>query len=429
MSFNKKSMMLILLTVALILTACSANNAKDAVSSTPRERMLDTIRFMSAKDGGRIAGFAGEADTAVYLQKQFEDIGLRVSTQSFPVMAFACDYAGLDILSGSDDLIYDVKVLTFSAPTTEDGITAEIVPAGLGADDDYEDLDIKGKIALIMRGGEYFRVKVERAYQKGAIAVVFYDPNGDEAISATLTQLSSIPALSISRSDAVVIEKAIADGGTVRAHMSVDSITRDSTSSNVIGLYRSTDNPDERCVIVCAHYDGVDTPAANDNASGIAVILEIARTIVSDETRLPYDVKFIAFGAEEIGLVGSSAYVNSLGYNEINSITAVLNYDMVGIGDSFEILTVEETENKELLSAFEYTLGHMGYTSIFSNTDRSDHAPFAYAGIQAVDIQMSPVDNYHTDSDTIDEIQPNNLNIMVELGVSLLRESLIDLSD
>jgi len=432
MKLKIKGILVFLLLLALVATcsACSGgSDSKEAALASPKDRMLEIIRFMSAEDGGRIAGFAGEASTAVYIQKEFGDIGLKVSTQSFPVVAFACDNAALDILSGGDDLAHEVKVLTFSAPTPEEGITAEIVPVGLGSDEDYEGIDITGKIALIMRGGEYFRVKVERAYEKGAAAAVFYDPNGNEAISATLTQLSSIPALSISRSDAVALENAIANGSSISAHMTIDSVTRDSSSSNVIGLLKSGDNPDGRQVIVSAHYDGVDTPAANDNASGIAVILEMARTLVNDEIQLPYDVRFIAFGAEEIGLIGSTAYVNSLRSNELKSIAAVLNFDMVGIGDYFEIMTVEGTKNDELLSAFEYTLGQMGYSPVISNTDRSDHAPFSYAGVQAVDIQMSPVDNYHTDFDTIEAIQPENLVRMADLGIAMLKDGLVGIND
>jgi aminopeptidase YwaD len=430
MILKNKKIFIAILVIIVVLTACSANNINDdTIHLTAQERMIDIISTISAEDGGRIAGFAGEAETAEYIQEKFKDIGLEVSTQSFPVKAFACDNAELKILAGSDDLTYGVKVLTFSAPTPDDGITADIIPIGLGAVDDYKGLDVSGKIVLIMRGGEYFRVKVERAYEKGALAAVFYDPNGDEAISATLTQLSSIPALSISRSDAAVIEKVMADGATVSAHMTVDSITRDSTSTNVIGVYKSKDNPDDRCVIVSAHYDGVDTPAANDNASGVAVILEIARTLKNEKMSLPYDVRFIAFGAEEIGLVGSTAYVNSMRSNELQSMIAVLNYDMVGIGDSFEIMTVEGTENSELVETIENTLGQMGYVPIISNTDRSDHAPFSYAGVQAVDIQMSPAEYYHTDMDTLDKIQPDNLMSMVDLGIGLLRDGLTGLVD
>ena len=203
-----------------------------------------------------------------------------------------------------------------------------------------------------MRGGEYFFVKTQRAYDMGAVAVIFYDPNGDSAISATLTKLSSIPAVSISRSEGELLVKSLNEGNTVKVNLIVDSIHKNSLSKNVIGLYKSSDNTEGKCVIVGAHYDGVDTPAANDNASGIAAIIEIARGLVEQKVSLPYDIKFIAFGAEEIGLIGSNAYVNRMSYKEKQSIIAMLNLDMVGVGDSFEIFTAEEGEAKQLVDIY-----------------------------------------------------------------------------
>ena len=416
---------LALLVITIIMnTACSLNSKViEFVPNFSQDRMIETISLLSAEDGGRIAGFKGEAAAADYIVKRFNSIDLDVSKQSFPIIAFACDYLSLTLLS-NNSLSHEVKVLTFSAPTPAEGITAEIVPVGMGADDDYSDKDVLGKIALIMRGGEYFLVKTDRAHSKGAVAVIFYDPNGEEALSATLTQLSAIPAVSIARTDAEKIEKTISKGNSIEASLVVDSITQDTTSKNVIGLYKSDDNPEGACVIVGAHYDGVDTPAANDNASGIAVLLEIATSLSEQKISLPYDVRFIAFGAEEIGLLGSTAYVNSLSRDEINSVIAMLNYDMVGVGESFEILTVEQFDMGQLLGSIKNVLGQMGYTPIISNTERSDHTPFSYAGIQAVDIQMSPSGYYHTDMDTIDTIQPEVLIEMCELGTKLLMDEL-----
>ncbi len=414
---------LILVFALFASTSCSVNSETKFIPDFSKERMMDTISFLSAADGSRIAGTDGEAAAADYIYKQFKALGLKVSSQDFPVVAFSCNKVTLNLLSG-DDIRHQVKVLTFSAPTPPEGIVSEIVPVGMGADADYDNVDVTGKIVLIQRGGEYFRVKTERAYGKGASAAVFYDPNGDEALAATLTQLSSIPAVSIAKEDALNIEDSISNGETIKGSLIVDSITRDATSTNIISLYKSNNNTEDKCVVVGAHYDGVDTPAANDNASGIAVILEIATALSDQNVHLPFDVKFIAFGAEEIGLLGSTAYINSLSRKENQSVIAMINYDMVGVGEYFEFLTVEETDNIQLIGVAQNALEKMGYTPEISNTERSDHAPFSYAGIQAVDIQMSPAEYYHTDMDTIETIQPDILMNMCELGTRLLIDEL-----
>lgn len=418
-----KILLIAILVLALTISAsCTSVSEKEFVPNFSKERMIETISVLSAEDGGRIAGFAGEEEAAEYISKQFKEAGLKVSEQSFPVKAFECKNVSFTV--PSEVAIGKAKALTFSASTPSGGITAEVIPLGMGTADDYKDKDVTGKIALITRGGEYFYVKTARAYEMGAVAVVFYDPNSDSAISATLTQLSAVPAISISSTDALMIENNINMGQKIEAAIEVDSINEDSSSLNIIGLYKSSDNPYGKCIIIGAHYDGVDTPAANDNASGVSVIIEIAKELVRQKVKLPYDIKFIAFGAEEIGLIGSSAYVNEMSATERNSVLAMLNLDMVGAGDSFILFTTDENSSTELLDETKESLRQMGYEAETLITDRSDHTPFSYAGIQAVYIQVGPFEDYHTDLDNIEVIEPEMLVKVCELCTRILIDEL-----
>lgn len=418
------SLIIIVVLAFTITAACTSDTGTAKFNSDlSQERMMEVINLLSVEDGGRIAGFEGEAASADYIYQQFKSLGLKMNSQEFPITSFSCESVSFETLP-SDTINHEVKALSFSAPTPAGGITSEVVPVGMGADDDYKGKDVSGKIALIMRGGEYFRVKTERAYAKGAAAVVFYDPNGDDALAATLTQLSDIPAVSIAREDAEEIETAVGDGNTVEARLIVDSSVRDATSQNVIGIYKSKDNPGEHFAVVGAHYDGVDTPAANDNASGIAVILEIATALSQQEIDLPFDVRFVAFGAEEIGLWGSKAYVSNMSRNDFRNILAMINFDMVGVGEYIELFTVEGTDNDKLLLAAQNVLADMGHTPSIAYTERSDHSPFSYSGVQAIDVQMSPFEHYHTDLDTADMIKPELLDKACELGMGLLVDEL-----
>ena len=93
----------------------------------------------------------------------------------------------------------------------------------------------------------------------------------------------------------------------------------------------------EGVVVLGAHYDTVpNVEGANDNGSGTAVILAIAEDWA--EQPLPFTVRFIAFGSEEVGLRGSAHYVNSLSADQRDGIIAMLNFDALGSGDSLEIL-------------------------------------------------------------------------------------------
>nr|MBU6863703.1 M28 family peptidase [Streptococcus oralis] len=88
------------------------------------------------------------------------------------------------------------------------------------------------------------------------------------------------------------------------------------TSLNVIAKKKpknSTGN--EKAVVVSSHYDSVvGAPGANDNASGTGLVLELARAFQNVET--DKEIRFIAFGSEETGLLGSDYYVNSLSQKE-----------------------------------------------------------------------------------------------------------------
>ncbi len=383
-------------------------------------RMLDTIKLLSSKDNARITGFDGESIAADYLTEQFTSMGLDVSEQTFPVKAYVCTNLELKVTTDADRIVGEAKALSYSAATPAGGITADVVPLGMGAEGDYVGKDVKGKVVLMQRGGEFFFIKTARAAQKGASAVLFYDPNSEGAISATLTELSKIPAVSITRADGQALEESVLSGTAVTVSLNMEVTHEDSTSKNIIAVYKSTDNPEGKRVIVGAHYDGVDTPAANDNASGAAVILEMAKALSDQKIALPYDVAFVSFGAEEIGLIGSEQYVYNLSREEKDSVIAMLNFDMVGVGDAFDIGSADGFTAPELIKTTRETLKDMGYTPTTSVTDRSDHAPFAQAGIDAIYVQVGPFHDYHTDLDTIDVIQPEMLTKVCELGTKLI---------
>ncbi len=109
-------------------------------------------------------------------------------------------------------------------------------------------------------------------------------------------------------------------------------------SQNVIGYLKGTSQPDTFLVIT-AHYDHLGRlgkkayfPGANDNASGVALMLELAKFYQKPENRLPYSMAFMAFGGEEVGLLGSLHYVKNPLFS-LKNIKFLLNFDLVGTGD------------------------------------------------------------------------------------------------
>ncbi len=197
---------------------------------------------------------------------------------------------------------------------------------------------------------------------------------------------------------------------------------------NVIGIIPGT-SPGLRNkpVVVCAHYDhlGLGWPdvhkgnegkihfGADDNASGAAVLLELANRL-GQGFKPERSIVFIAFTGEESGLLGSKYYLDSLEKDKLKNILAVVNLDTVG---RFE----DEKNNKLLViggsSAREWRFIFMGigYTTgidtelITQELDASDQVSFIQAGIPAVQLFAGPSPDYHRPGDTVDKIIPSGL--------------------
>ncbi|MDD3831908.1 MAG: M28 family metallopeptidase [Clostridia bacterium] len=103
------------------------------------------------------------------------------------------------------------------------------------------------------------------------------------------------------------------------------------SSSNVIAIKQSSQATDTQ-VIICAHYDCVMTgEGVFDNGSGVAVLLAVADSLVAQD--LPFDVVFVAMGAEEAGMYGSQYYVSQMTQADIGNTLLVINIDSVSVGD------------------------------------------------------------------------------------------------
>ncbi len=185
------------------------------------------------------------------------------------------------------------------------------------------------------------------------------------------------------------------------------------TTQNVIGFVPGRSYPDSFFVFT-AHYDhlgqmGSETffPGANDNASGTAMLLDLARYYSKPENQPNVSISFIAFSAEEVGLLGSDYYVNNPLF-PLNKIQFLINLDMVGSG-SQGIKVVNGTVFKEefdrlvrVNSDNEYILK----VSERGESSNSDHYPFYAAGVPSFFIYTlgDECKEYHNIYDVSDNV-------------------------
>jgi hypothetical protein len=181
--------------------------------------------------------------------------------------------------------------------------------------------------------------------------------------------------------------KAIGYAADTQAFTAVAG-TQTVTSANIVAVKKGTSSQE---ILVGAHYDSSDAgPGADDNASGVAVMLEVAKLLMGAKT--PYTLRFVAFGAEESGLLGSIAYLNQMSQDEIQNVIVMVNLDSVVAGD---IAYVYSDEGQSMVRdwTLEWALGNGLDLQTIKNAPltypdkgigTSAYVPFQAAGIPYV---------------------------------------------
>lgn len=159
-------------------------------------------------------------------------------------------------------------------------------------------------------------------------------------------------------------------------------------TSNVIGYVEGKSKKDS-FLVMTAHYDhlgrmGKNTifPGANDNASGIAMLIQMGKYFALNENKLDYSILFIAFAAEEAGLIGSKYYAENP-WNELSKIKFLLNMDLLGTGDE-GMMVVNATEFPSAFQLLDSLNIHYNYLPKIGKRGKaanSDHYWFTEKGV------------------------------------------------
>ncbi|HEY7397915.1 MAG TPA: M28 family metallopeptidase [Gaiellaceae bacterium] len=179
----------------------------------------------------------------------------------------------------------------------------------------------------------------------------------------------------------------------------------------------------EERVVVGAHYDSVwHGPGAIDNATGVEGLRRVAAHFAGTEP--PRTIELVAFGAEEIGLVGARRYVAAArDRDELRSIVGMVNLDCIGHGDALQLLcspAAQLERTREAAARLGLTDRYEVVTELGQEAG-TDHLPFAQAGIPAVSILHFPYEEYHLPEDTPALVDERRLDDAVALAVDLVR--------
>jgi len=199
-------------------------------------------------------------------------------------------------------------------------------------------------------------------------------------------------------------------------------------SQNVIAVKTGQD-PEAGTIYIGAHYDSVQWgPGANDNASGIAVLLEAAR-ILANENFSP-TLTFIAFGSEEIGLGGSSYFAGNLPPLEQHVARGMFNLDCVGWGTNQAIGFLNQSADPLVHKTVD-NAAVLNLPVTLKRIANSDHASFSQVKIPAILLYSYTPDegdcgpHYHQSTDTPDTVDL----VQMERIAQILLASVRDLAD
>ena len=296
-------------------------------------------RIAEAHNGNRAAGTSGYAASLAYVEDKLEQAGYQTQRQQFSYDRPDFTKATLHrtVPTRTDyTVLRDHRPLAFSGAGS---VTAPVTPVDLNLVGDRtttsgcEASDFtgfpRGNIALVQRGTCQFAAKVDNATEAGASGVVVLNQGNDPSrlgvFAGTLGRQARVPVVATTFD--LGAEWAASPTTTLR--LAVESTVTRVTTENLIA-----DTPvgaEGRTVVVGAHLDGVaEGPGINDNASGVAAVLETAVRFAELEVQPRNRVRFAFWGAEEDGLLGSEHYVSQLDDATRRGIARYLNLDMVG---------------------------------------------------------------------------------------------------
>ncbi len=444
------------------------------IHSVSPDSLKATVRYLSSPDlEGRFTGSRGEKLARDYIVKKLRSYGYDVKVQEFKALV------GLDVVEYErrffffrrtktylrvGDKSYKLREDFLPLNFSENGeVRSKVVFAGWGISDstrdEYEGLDVRGKIVMLLRyappDGRYdgfasLPTKLRIAREKGAKAVIVVNPPDYEDVLRPLKARdiysSGIVAVMVKRKVAEEIlgrpidslYERLLKGERVNfevekeVSLGVELRKRYAKTANVIAVLRGKS---DRWIGLGAHYDHLgwggpgsgslrpDThavhPGADDNSSGVAAVLEIAR-IYSGRTP-EKTLLFMFWSGEELGLLGSKHYVEHP-ILPLEKGLVYINYDMVGRMRDSTLSVLGAYSGKGLDSLMYRAFGRRGVKVKLGvgAVGPSDHTSFYLKGVPVAHIFTGAHEDYHKPTDTPDKVNYAALSLITEVSMELL---------
>ena len=469
----KKTIAIFTITITTIFL--NAQNST-GLSEINKEDLIKNVGILTSPDfSGRLPGSEGYNKAAQFVADKFYKLGLIPADGGNYFQYLNVEYNKIEapaifktIVAG-DTINYTLgKDFVLRGFTGSNSFTLPVVFCGYGISrpdlhyDDYAGINVKNKIVMVFKqnpkwkkddknwGNNYPREKSLVAKKYGAKGILFVSlPNDDKPqplIGSTMhgegEQPEDFPQLHISLDAANKLlmrtgfsisdcqtkiddkKKPLSMNLVTKAQVKVNATyEKNSKTMNVIAMIEGSDPKiKNEFLIIGAHLDHVGSqagllfPGANDNASGSAGVLEIAKAFIKGGIQPKRSVIFVLFASEEQGLFGAKHFVESwkLGYDKI---TAMLNLDCIGYGDSIQ---VGNGKSAPTLWEIANQIDETSFNSMVKSTwngGGADATPFYEKGIPCLYfVTTNSYEHLHLPSDKVETLNPVLYEKVVKLA-------------
>lgn len=417
-----------------LLVACaiaqSKSQSEPAFDSGFKSRAMAHVRRL-ASFGIHDAGSNRECRAARYVRSQMEKAGLAVTKEPFTFRSFTLDDAVLETGTEHSDIVK----IAFNPYSATNPILGDVVVLTVTDPHTILKMDLDDRIVVVADNNSF------------KVASVFKRPRAVLALSA---------------GDFERLRASGANSGKISFRGKFST----AKSSNVVGTLAA--NPGAREIILSAHYDSVRGPGANDNPTGVAVLLELARYFRGSKLSPGASLRFVAFGSEEAGMLGSKAYLQRH-QSELKNCELLFNIDEIGGDQSIHVdtgggvkgvhdrienqfpteLTDKATNDIKdpsqrwrllssgdrplwtssntpewLQSAVSRSIAGLGREVIVQSGTGSDHRVFVQAGVVATDVGSDGGAETHAPTDVPEAVDTDNVESAARLVLAVVQDLL-----
>ncbi len=449
-----KKICILLLLLAGMLPAAFASPP----DSTLVEHLKEHIYYLASdKLSGRNTGSKGEKRSYAYISEQYKKMGLLPKGESGFLQPFNFTYGKK--MSGKNQLLLNGEVLQLDEDfyplnfSANGKVKGKIVDVGFGivapsiGYDSYQNLsNLKGNIYLIECStpegdsphSKYspfadIKTRIQQAKSKGAIAVIFTNTTQDaEDLKANLeinSATEEIPVIFLKGSTLKKYRQDEFNTASITTNLEKISLTGHNIAAFI-------DNGAPLTVVIGAHYDhlgygeygnslyrgepGIHN-GADDNASGTAAVVELARYFKNNGIKENNNYLFLNFSGEELGLIGSKYWLEHATI-DTSKINFMVNMDMIGRYDPDKGMEISGLGTSPEAFNFIRAISYDGlkFKQGESGTGPTDHASFYYANIPVLNFFTGTHEDYHKPSDDADKI-----NYTAEASIIQLIESIV----